>query len=993
MFTRVSKARIAQILFAALVVMLTFASAIQLQAQQFQQIPALSFTMPFGGGNPLPQILTVGSTGASLRYSAAAAASGGGTWLQISPAGCCAVTPGVESVNVVNAATLAVGTYTGQVTFTSGNLTMNVPVTLTVEAPSSTFFNNVPGGLTFSMKVNGNTPPAQSIPVNNGGSGTLSWTLTTSTADGGNWLTATAASGTAPDTVAIGVTPGQLPNGGAIAGTFDGQVLFHTAGNDVTVPVSVTVDPNAFVQINPISIAMPFGGGNPLPQILTLASAGTTSLRYAASAITSQGGNWLQVAPSGCCAVTPAVESAIVVNAGTLAIGTYSGQVTFNTGAEAVNVPVTLAVEPPSATFFANVPAGLTFSMKTGGTAPPAQTIPVNNGGSGTLSWTLTTSTGDGGSWLTASAASGTAPDTVAIGITPSQLPNGGTIAGTFDGQVLFHTPGNDVTVPVSVTVDANAFVQINPISFTMPFGGGNPLPEVLSLASTGTTSLRYSASAATSQGGNWLQVSPSGCCAVTPAVESAIVVNAGTLAVGTYSGQVTFTTGAEAVTVPVTLAVEPPTATFFDSVPGELTFSMKTGGLAPPAQALPIRDAGKGKLKWTVTTSTGDGGAWLIATPALGTAPKIIAVSINPKNLPGNGLIAGTFDGQLLFSGSGDEVTVPVSVTVDANAFAQINPLNFTMPFGGTNPLPQFLTLASTGTASLRYAASAATAQGGNWLQVSPSGCCAVTPGVESVNVVNAAALPVGSYSGQVTFNTGAEAVTALVTLVVEPSNKPFFDNTPGQSSFSLTTSGSGNPPSQIVPIGNGGTGTLNWTLKTTTADGNKWLKVLPTRGAAPGTATVTVTKSKLPGHGVIPGTFLGQQVFQTASGNVTVPISVTVGDPVFVEQPALTFTAKVGSNPPAQAITIASTSSSLRYAITGTSSKGGNWLQVSPNGCCAVTPAVQTVSVTSTTLAVGTYIGQVTFNTGAEAMTVPVILNITSANEEAGDPTESKP
>ena len=41
-----------------------------------------------------------------------------------------------------------------------------------------------------------------------------------------------------------------------------------------------------------------------------------------------------------------------------------------------------------------------------------------------------------------------------------------------------------------------------------------------------------------------------------------------------------------------------------------------------------------------------------------------------------------------------------------------------------------------------------------------------------------------------------------------------PFFDNLPGGLSFSFQTDGGAT--SQIVQVGNGGTGTLNWTAAT---------------------------------------------------------------------------------------------------------------------------------------------------------------------------------
>jgi len=44
---------------------------------------------------------------------------------------------------------------------------------------------------------------------------------------------------------------------------------------------------------------------------------------------------------------------------------------------------------------------------------------------------------------------------------------------------------------------------------------------------------------------------------------------------------------------------------------------------------------------------------------------------------------------------------------------FTQINPLNFTMAFGGANPLAQVLNIAVTDGATVRYSVAVATAKG----------------------------------------------------------------------------------------------------------------------------------------------------------------------------------------------------------------------------------------------------------------------------------------
>jgi hypothetical protein len=174
-----------------------------------------------------------------------------------------------------------------------------------------------------------------------------------------------------------------------------------------------------------------------------------------------------------------------------------------------------------------------------------------------------------------------------------------------------------------------------------------------------------------------------------------------------------------------------------------------------------------------------------------------------------------------------------------------------------------------------------------------------------------------------------------------------------------------------------------LNWTSTITTGDGSKWLTITPTKGAAPSAVAVKVTNSKLPGKGLIAGTYAGQQVYQSPTGNVTVPVSVTIGSSVFVQLGTVTFTAKVGTNPAPQQITVASTGTAFTFNAFAVNAKGGNWLQISPQGgrCCN-TPTTTTVSVNSSSLAVGTYIGEINFTeypSNNLGMTVPVILTVT--------------
>jgi hypothetical protein len=962
---------------------------VRLQAQGFEPVPAISFNKPFGGANPLPQLLTVATTGSTLRYTATAATSSGGAWLQISPQGTgCCFTPEAITVSAVPAVSLAAGTYQGQIAITeypSGANTLTVPVTLEVLPTSSSFFDNVPGQMSFFVE-SGGSPPAQPVEIRNGGSGTLNWTLTRSTFNGGSWLSLSASSGTAPSLVTIGVNKSGLPGGGTLAGTYVGQIVLHAASGNITIPVSVVVSANVFKQVNAINFTKPFGGANPLPQVLTVASSGTT-VRFTATAVNANGGNWLTLSPSGVgCCFTPEAMQVGVNAASSLAAGSYTGQVTFTEypgGTMSMTVPVTLTVAPSGAPFFDNVQGQMSFSFETSMNGPPPQTVEIRNKDIGILNWNLIASTSDGANWLNIAAPSGTAPSSVAVGIVPASLPGGGAIAGTYVGELVFRTSGSSVSVPVKVEVASNVFNQLNPISFTMPFGGQNPLPQLLSVSTTGGT-VRFTASSADASGGSWLSISPQGvgCCFTTEAITA--TVNASTLAAGSYTGQITFVEypgGTMSMTVPVILNVVS-SGPFFDNVPGQLSFSLATGGSVPP-QTIQIRNGGSGSLNWTGNVSTADGGNWLTLSPSSGAAPSDVAVGIVPSRLPGGGSVAGTFNGQVVFGAPGSSVTVPINVTVGSNVLKQLNPISFTMPFGGSNPLPQVLAVASTGS-TIRFTASASTATGGNWLSVAPQGVgCCFTPEAMTVSV-NASTLAAGSYTGQITFTeypSGTLSITVPVSLTVAPSGVPFFDPLPGQLSYFLKTGGT--PTPQAIEIRNGGSGTLAWTLSTSTSDNGNWLTASAVSGTAPSVVTVGITKANLPGGGSIPGTFTGQLVLKAAGDTVTIPVTVVVGADIFSQVNPISFTKPFGGpNPLPQIVTVAGTGAVIRFTAAATTAKGGNWLQISPQGvgCCFTPEAIQ-VSVNAASLAAGIYTGQITlmeYPGATQSMVIPVTLTV---------------
>ena len=254
----------------------------------------------------------------------------------------------------------------------------------------------------------------------------------------------------------------------------------------------------------------------------------------------------------------------------------------------------------------------MSFSFQTGSSSgPPALGFQVRNGGAGTLNWSLTATTSDGGNWLSTSASSGTAPTMVMVTLNKQNLPGAGITAGTFVGNLTLQASGSSVTIPVSVAVGESVISQVNAISFTKVFGGANPLPQTLTMASTGASVGNFVHSY-TAGGGTWL--STGGCSSYcgTPNTVTAIVNPDVTLAQGTYTGEIVVTQqdGSTSITVPVTLTVAPVAGAYFDNVPGQISFSIKTSsGSNPPPQSVGIRNAGSGFLDWTLTAVTADGG------------------------------------------------------------------------------------------------------------------------------------------------------------------------------------------------------------------------------------------------------------------------------------------------------------------------------------------------------------------------------------------------
>jgi uncharacterized protein (TIGR03437 family) len=121
---------------------------------------------------------------------------------------------------------------------------------LAIVSPSLTVS---PDSLLFSYELGGSPPAPQSVSVSSGGS-PISFSVTFTTASGGNWLSASPFSGTTPSSVAVSVNPT-----GLAAGVYTGEVTIVAGGNRQAVGVRLFVNrpegpPQVFSLVNGASM-------------------------------------------------------------------------------------------------------------------------------------------------------------------------------------------------------------------------------------------------------------------------------------------------------------------------------------------------------------------------------------------------------------------------------------------------------------------------------------------------------------------------------------------------------------------------------------------------------------------------------------------------------------------------------------------------------------------------------------------------------------------
>ena len=280
-------------------------------------------------------------------------------------------------------------------------------------------------------------------------------------------------------------------------------------------------------------------------------------------------------------------------------------------------------------------PTSVSFSAPSG-SAPVTQTFAVTSSISG-LEFSVSIN-GSGG-WLSAESSVGSTPRLLTLTADPSGVP-----PGAYSAVVSIRPgaggPSQSLTANFQVTAAQPPRLHLDKseISFTLT-QTGLVRSSTLVVADDGGQSLNYSATFRTTTGGNWLSVSPPSGSA-TPGKPSTLTLtaNAGSLGPGVYTGEIAILTTVGNQSIPVILTVsQNPQAVLLTQT--GLSFTAVAGGGVIPPQSFGVVNAGIGVMRWTASTSTTDGGNWLLISPASGssdgsgTAPQI-AVLVNPTGL-----------------------------------------------------------------------------------------------------------------------------------------------------------------------------------------------------------------------------------------------------------------------------------------------------------------------------------------------------------------------
>ena len=768
----------------------------------------LNFTAVDGGASPPAQVVTVSNPGRQpLRWSASSSTDDGSHWLVVAPQSGTVTRGDSQAIKIsASTGTMLPGTYNGWVTFSNqgSDPVKDSPQTLYISLTimPQCAIQVSPGALTFTGVYQQSSPQPRTITmgVTQGCSTSLPWNASVTTSKGGSWLSIGQRSGTTP---AYPLVTASIS--GLSPGTYTGTLIFNSKSGDQTVPVTLIIGlpTSPVLSLGPaaMNFSAIYGQSDPPTQTATITNIGGGTMAWSASATTSIGATWLSIAstPGTLSAGQPASMIVTVKLLQSLTPGTYNGLISISatdgTGNPAAgspqSIPITFVVQPPCS--IAPTPLALNFTGVAGQSAPAPQSVSIAAGGAcaNALNWTASTSTVSGGSWLTASLATGTvslsAPSSTNIGVSLTGLP-----AGIYSGKVIItaidsvtgQKAGTTQSIAITLTVQPACTLQV-PSSTGQTYSaevGLNPSTQTFTIGVTGTCTgiVTITPTATTGSGGNWLAISPASASVTSGNTATfTVTVTSASLRAGSYKGTISLAavdgSGIVITGSPEQLAItdgvlNPPTLT---TGPDPLSINVDAGSTY---QQISIGNSGGEPLNWTAAlNASAPTFIKLSATSGTGLnggTSTTINVNVDPTGLQGGSTYTATATISAIDPITGDTVagapaTVPITINIALPTMQlNSNTLAFTTNVG-VNPNTQTITVTNTGGDTLTWTVGTPSQ---SWLKVSvPGGSDNFGKSSPLIFSVDVTGMSAGTYSATVDITPSpGKVVTVTVSLTI---------------------------------------------------------------------------------------------------------------------------------------------------------------------------------------------------------------------------------
>lgn len=425
---------------------------------------------------------------------------------------------------------------------------------------------------------------------------------------------------------------------------------------------------------------------------------------------------------------------------------------------------------------------------------------------------------------------------------------------------------------------------------------------------------------------------------------------------------------------------------------PPQLSFTAISGGSAPAFQLISLIPPGSTPKTFSIAITGSP--SWLTVSPAGGTAPSALTVTVNQAGLSAS-TTPYTATIQITPSGAGQSpISVTVTLTVSsAPPMLTASPafLKFAARIQSPGSQEQDVLLQNSGGGGA-LALSAAVVGNSPWISSAALSASQTGPNAPVLLrvTINSQGLTVGSHHDIVRITFPGDTLDIAVSVFVANSGAILGVSLTGVRFPAIQ--GAGSSEVQTVNVLDlGGTGTsLNWTA---TVQNGTWLNATPATGTASGSpgklslspnaaaATLPVGGSYALVQVAAPGALNSPQ-FITAVLDVS-PATVSV-TPEF-QPTGLFFTAVAGgATTPTQPVAVyASSTTAVPFQINAVTSDGANWLIATSPTLTASTPSPGQVlaSVNPASLAAGIYSGTINIAMNGTLRGISVTVVVTAA------------